>query len=195
MRARIIGWVLCLSLIGDGVQAQSGIQQWDSRILEHIASTRTPGQTAVFRFISDANNYVNAGIPAGLLVAGWIRNDESMRQNALYIASSGAVTALVNYLIKQWVKRPRPFLIDIHLVPVYRPGGYSFPSGHTSLSFSTATALSRAYPKWYVIAPSMLWASSVAYSRMYLGVHNPSDIIGGALLGAGTAFSMGFIRP
>jgi membrane-associated phospholipid phosphatase len=174
---------------------QSALQQWDNGILEYLAGTRTPGQTGVFRLISNANNYVNVAVPAGLLVAGWIRNDGPMRQNALYIASSSALAAFTNYLIKQWVRRPRPFLINIRLTPVYRPGGYSFPSGHSSFSFSTATALSRAYPKWYVIAPAFLWASSVGYSRMYLGVHNPSDVAAGALLGAGSAFAMGFVRP
>ena len=182
-------------MIGYTVPAQSSLQQWDSQILERLADTRTPGQTEVFRLISNANNYVNIAVPAGLLVAGCIRNDGPMKQNALYIASSGAVTAAVNYLIKQWVRRPRPFIIDIRLTPVYRAGGYSFPSGHSSLSFSTATALSRAYPKWYVIAPAFLWASSVGYSRIYLGVHNPSDVAAGAFLGAGTAFAMGFVRP
>lgn len=196
MRKRVRGGIiLCLSLIGYTVPAQSSLQQWDSQILERLADTRTPGQTEVFRLISNANNYVNIAVPAGLLVAGCIRNDGPMKQNALYIASSGAVTAAVNYLIKQWVRRPRPFIIDIRLTPVYRAGGYSFPSGHSSLSFSTATALSRAYPKWYVIAPAFLWASSVGYSRIYLGVHNPSDVAAGAFLGAGTAFAMGFVRP
>lgn len=182
-------------LISHRTHAQSGMQQWDNRVLEHLAATRTPGQTAVFQFLSRENNYVNAAVPAGLLIAGLIRNDAPMRQNALYVASSGIVTALANYIIKQCFRRPRPFLVDIRLTPVYRPGEFSFPSGHTSLSFSTATALSRAYPKWYVIAPSFLWASAVGYSRMYLGVHNPSDVIGGALLGTGTAFAMGFVRP
>lgn len=174
---------------------QSGLQRLDFKILNSLAAHRTPGQTIVWRAISDANNYVNVAIPASLLVTGMIRNDASMKENALYIAGSSVVTALLNYGIKQIIKRPRPFIVNVHFTPVYRNGGYSFPSGHTSLSFSTATALSRAYPKWFVIAPSFLWAASVGYSRMYLGVHNPSDVAAGALLGVGTAFGTGFLRP
>jgi undecaprenyl-diphosphatase len=64
----------------------------------------------------------------------------------------------------------------------------SFPSGHTSSAFNTATFICLTYPKWYVIAPAALWATSVAYSRMYLGVHYPSDVLAGAVLGAGTAY-------
>jgi undecaprenyl-diphosphatase len=107
---------------------------------------------------------------------------------------SVATTYLLNLAIKQLVKRPRPFLTDPRLVPVYRPGEYSFPSGHTSSTFSVVTSLSRCYPKWYVIAPSFLWAAGVGYSRMYLGVHYPTDVTGGAVLGAGTAFAWGFLR-
>jgi undecaprenyl-diphosphatase len=188
-----IGWLLCFSLTVP-THAQSNLQRWDNHILERLAETRTPEQTAIFRTISVVNNYVNVAIPAGLLVAGSIRDDAPMRKDALYIASSSAITAVINYAIKQWVRRPRPFIINIRLTPVYKAGGFSFPSGHTSLSFSTATALSRAYPKWYVIAPAFLWASSVGYSRMYLGVHNPSDVAAGAVLGVGTAFATGFIR-
>jgi len=175
--------------------AVSGDRSPDIRVLEYLAEHRTPGQTAFWRAISNANNYVNIAIPTGLLVAGIIRNDEPMRQNALYIASSTAVTALLNYAIKQLVKRPRPFITHVNFTPVYRPGQYSFPSGHSSAAFSSAIALSRAYPRWYVIAPSLLWAGATAYSRMYLGVHYPSDVAGGILLGGGTAFAMGFLRP
>ncbi|HEX9512174.1 MAG TPA: phosphatase PAP2 family protein [Puia sp.] len=128
------------------------------------------------------------------LLAGLIRNDADMKQNAWYVFSSTAVSYLLDYAIKKLVKRPRPFLSNIQLRPVYRPGEYSFPSGHTSSAFGAITSLSKAYPKWYVIAPSFLWAASVGYSRMYLGVHYPTDVAAGALLGVGSAFSMGFIR-
>jgi membrane-associated phospholipid phosphatase len=167
----------------------------DERILEELQATRTDGQTRLWRFVSDANNYVNAGIPVGVLLDGLIRNDDRTKRNGLYIAASTATTYLLNLAIKQLSRRPRPFLTYQRLAPVYRPGEYSFPSGHTSSVFSAMTSLSRAYPKWYVIAPSLLWATGVGYSRMYLGVHYPTDVTVGAILGTGTAFAMGFLRP
>jgi undecaprenyl-diphosphatase len=51
-----------------------------------------------------------------------------------------------------------------------------------------ATSLSLATKKWYVAVPAYLWASGVAYSRMYLGVHYPSDLLGGIVIGIGTSF-------
>ena len=176
------------------VQAQSGLQGLDERILEHLAAGRTEGQTRLWRFVSDANNYVNAAIPVGVLVDGLIRNDVQTKRDGLYMVTSTATTYLLNLAIKNLRHRQRPFLTDLKLVPVYRPGEYSFPSGHTSSAFSTMVSLSRVYPKWYVIAPALIWASGVGYSRMYLGVHYPSDVAAGAVLGTGMAFAFGFIR-
>ncbi|HEY0271861.1 MAG TPA: phosphatase PAP2 family protein [Chitinophaga sp.] len=173
---------------------QSRLQQFDDHTLEYLAAHRTPGQTKLWLFVSNANEYVDIAIPAGLLVAGVIDNDAQMKRNALYVASTTAATALVNVLIKKLVKRPRPFVTNLHLTAVYHPTSYSFPSGHTSSAFGALTPLARAYPKWYFAAPSLLWAGAVGYSRMYLGVHYPSDVAAGALLVAGTAFGLGFIR-
>lgn len=177
------------------VTAQSKLQQLDDQILIDLSNHRTPERTDFFMFLSKHNDVVNIGVPVGLLAAGVIADDKQMRQNALYVASSSAVNVLFTLLIKKVVKRPRPFLANIKINAVYQPSHYSFPSGHTSTAFTTAMALSQAYPKWYVIAPSFLWASSVGFSRMYLGVHYPTDVAAGAVLGSGTAFSLRFMRP
>ncbi|QHS59753.1 phosphatase PAP2 family protein [Chitinophaga agri] len=194
MRQLYIMLLILASTLSTAV-AQSGLQRFDDRTLEYLAAKRTPSQTKGWLLISNTNDYVNVAIPAGLLVAGIIDHNPDMRQNALYVASSTATTFLLNTLIKKLVKRPRPFISNTHLTAVYQPSSTSFPSGHTSSAFSSATALARAYPKWYVIAPAFLWSGAVGYSRMYLGVHYPTDVTAGALLGAGTAFGMGFIRP
>lgn len=176
------------------LNAQSRLQRFDDQILINLSETRTPEKTGVFLFISNHNDWVNVGVPVGLLAAGVINDDKSMRQNALYVASSSAVNVLFTMLIKRIVKRPRPFLANVKIKAVYQPSEYSFPSGHTSTAFTTATALSQAYPKWYVIAPSFLWASSVGFSRLYLGVHYPTDVAAGAVLGTGSAFSLRSLR-
>ena len=166
----------------------------DDRILINLQNNRTPAQTGFFMFLSKNLLYGNVGIPAGLMVGGIISNDKSMRQNAAYVAGSTLISAGLTQVIKVLVKRPRPFIRNINITPVYRPGDYSFPSGHTSSSFATATALSMAYPKWYVIAPVYLWAGATGYSRMYLGVHNPSDVASGAGLGAASALPLLFLK-
>lgn len=177
-------------LLPVNAQAQSKLQQWDDQVLINLADSRTPEKTGFFLFLSNHNDWVNVGVPVGLLAGGIIGNDKQMRQNALYVASSSAVNALATMLIKKIVKRPRPFLANVKIRAVYQPSHYSFPSGHTSTAFTTATALSQAYPKWYVVVPSYLWAGSVGFSRLYLGVHYPTDVAAGAVLGTGTAFSL-----
>lgn len=177
-------------LLPVNTQAQSKLQQWDDQVLINLADSRTPEKTGFFLFLSNHNDWVNVGVPVGLLAGGIIGNDKQMRQNALYVASSSAVNVLATMLIKKIVKRPRPFLANVKIRAVYQPSHYSFPSGHTSTAFTTATALSQAYPKWYVVVPSYLWAGSVGFSRLYLGVHYPTDVAAGAVLGTGTAFSL-----
>jgi len=170
------------------------VQELDDRIMINLAEHRTPEKTGFFMFMSNTYKYGNIGVPAALLAGGIIANNQEMRQNSLYVASSSVISYGFMLLIKQVVKRPRPFVQNIHIVPVYRAGSYSFPSGHTSSTFTTATALSIAYPKWYVIAPSFLWAGTVSYSRMYLGVHYPTDVAAGMVLGSGTAAAMSFLK-
>ena len=188
----LVSWMTCLSCFT--LAQEKPASTLDIRILESIAETRTEPQTQTFKVLSDINNYVQVAVPVGLLVAGAVNNDKAMRQNALYVASSTAVTALVNVGIKHLIKRSRPFKKYPNFISVRTASGYSFPSGHTSSAFATASALSSAYSKWYVVAPSLLWASSVGYSRMYLGVHYPTDVLAGAVLGAGSAFALDGLR-
>ena len=169
------------------VALQSQIQQFDDRVMINLANNRTPAQTDVMLFLSRTYKYGDIGVPAGLLIGGIVTNDKQMRDNSLYVASSTAISYGVTLLLKHLVKRRRPFVQNINIIPVYRAGSTSFPSGHASTTFATATALSSAYPKWYVIAPSFLWAGATSYSRMYLGVHYPTDVASGAILGTGTA--------
>ncbi len=185
----------CFIIIGLNTGfAQSRLQQWDDKVMINLAERRTEEKTGVLLFLSNTYRYGDVGIPAGLLIGGIVGNDRQMRENALYVASSTAISYGLTELLKLIVKRPRPYIQNIRIVPVYRAMGTSFPSGHTSSTIATATALSVAYPKWYVIAPAFLWAGSVSYSRMYMGVHYPTDVSGGALLGAGTAASLSFMR-
>jgi membrane-associated PAP2 superfamily phosphatase len=185
---------LLLGMQATTAAAQFRTPRFDDNIMIDLQEHRTPPQTGFFLFVSNHLEYGNIGVPAGLLVGGIISNDKEMRQNALYVASSTALSAGLTQLIKVLVKRPRPFIQNIQITPVYRAGGYSFPSGHSSSSFATATALSAAYPKWYVIAPAFLWAGTTAYSRMYLGVHYPTDVATGAGLGAASALPLLFLK-
>lgn len=173
---------------------QSAIQKFDDRVMINIQKTRTPERTDFMRFMSNTYKYGDVGVPLVMLAGGIIGHNEALRQNSLYVASSTALSYGLTTLIKHLVKRRRPFIQNLEIVPVYRAGSTSFPSGHTASTIATATALSLAYPKWYIVAPAFLWAGTVSYSRMYLGVHYPTDVAAGAILGAGSAVSLVFIK-
>jgi membrane-associated phospholipid phosphatase len=163
-------------------------QNIDIRILRSLNSSQTLPSDSFFQFISNSNVYMVIGIPAGMATAGIIRHDKKLLRNACLTVAASALCAGITSTLKYSINRERPFITYHDITKKSYGGSPSFPSGHTSSAFATATSVSLAYPKWYIIIPSFTWAGTVAYSRMDLGVHYPSDVLAGAIIGAGAAW-------
>ena len=104
----------------------------------------------------------------------------------------------VNVILKPLIHRPRPFseLVDITLL-IKAPKDYSFPSGHTAASFVMVYIFFRHIKKYFI--PVLITGILIAFSRMYLTVHFPSDILVGLIIGllsgyAGEKIADGFYR-
>ena len=92
---------------------------------------------------------------------------------------------VVNFTIKPLVARERPWLVIenfVNLVPEKDPN--SFPSGHTNAAFAFALALCMSAPKRWMKITAVCMAVVMGLSRLYVGVHFPSDVLAGALIGA-----------
>ena len=176
--------LLCSTFFILSTQVQA--QNPDITLLKNINNSSS---IPVSQFLSNSTTYVAAATPLVMGITALIEKDDELLKNALYVGASLGVDGVLTYGLKQAIARPRPYNSYPQVITAYETEtSLSLPSGHTSLAFVTATALSIKYPKWYVIAPSFLWASSVGYSRMNLGVHYPTDVLAGAILGAGSAY-------
>lgn len=158
----------------------------------HLLKTINSPDPAILRsysvFISQTTTVISFSTPVVLGAVALLKKDDKMLKNSIYIGASIGVGGVMTYAMKRLISRPRPYDTYPTIIEPYTlEKSMSFPSGHTSLAFSTATALCFAYPKLYVIAPSYFWACSVGYSRLNLGVHYPTDVLAGALLGVGSS--------
>jgi membrane-associated phospholipid phosphatase len=162
-------------------------QNAELRFLQNLSEHRTPGMTHFMQGISNTTTEVSFAVPVGFFIAGAINHDNLMERKSGYMLETIVAGSGIAIVMKYIVNRPRPSTKDTLIIPATDIGSPSFPSGHTSIAFATATSLSLAYPKWYVIIPSYLWAGTVGFSRMYLGAHYPTDVLAGAIVGSGSA--------
>ena len=163
-------------------------QNWEINTVHRINSWDSGFIRQYNKVISRTEPYIAVGVPVAMAVASWINHDKQLFKDAVYVGTSVAGTFVLTYGMKYLFDRQRPYERYPHRVhPFSTESSPSFPSGHTATAFALATSLSIKYPKWYVIAPSAVWACSVVVSRMNEGVHYPTDVLAGAAIGAGCA--------
>jgi membrane-associated phospholipid phosphatase len=144
----------------------------------------TPGLEKAAKALGRAGNNGAVWISIGVALAVV---DSSNREAWLICAALGPIAIGLNYVVKLIVKRPRPVLEG--LPPLGgAPSSLSFPSAHATSSFAVATAMTRVEP---LGALAFALAIALAMGRPYLGMHYPSDVLVGALLGVG----LGLIVP
>ncbi len=168
--------------------------QLDYNMLYSIHVERNSSLDGTFKAITHTPTYVMIASPLSTGITGLLKKDKSLLQKASFQLIGIGINGILTISLKEIVSRDRPFVTFSEFTALTSAGSKSFPSGHTSSSFNIATSLSLSFPKWYVIAPSVVWASAVGYSRMHLGVHYPSDVLVGALIGSGTAFGSFYLN-
>ncbi len=161
--------------------------QFDYQGMQSLHSNRKQNFDPFFKVVTHSVTPVMFALPVSSLGTWVITKDKKYLRNTFLQLEAMAINGLITLSLKELVKRPRPFVTYPEFDNLVSAGSYSFPSGHTSSAFNTATALTLSCPKWYLIVPAYTWASLAGYSRIHLGVHYPTDVLMGAFVGSGSA--------
>lgn len=153
----------------------------DGNILLFIQEfIRNPLLTTLFRVITTLGN---GGAIWILLTLVMLTMPKTRKIGCMMALSLIGILLINNMMIKNLVARTRPYEVIgglTYLVP--KPREFSFPSGHAGSSFAAAWVMFRRLPRRYGV-PALVLATLIALSRLYVGVHYPSDVLFGVIVG------------
>ncbi len=163
----------------------------DIKIFRSFNEIRSPFLSSVTEVTDESLLPVSAVLPVLLFITSRSKDNHYDESSSVLLALSEGLNLAATQGVKHIFKRDRPFrtLNNVRLYDTMSvAGSYSFPSGHSSGSFSIATLLTLRYPdKPLLISGLYTYAVIVSLGRIFGGVHYPSDVLGGMLLGAGSA--------
>ncbi len=159
------------------------LQGVDEAALRWIGENlRTPAVTAVLSFYTQLGNKGLLFIALGLLL---LLFRSTRKGGAAALTSMLFGLFVTNLTVKPLVSRPRPWVVMENFPPlVAEHDPCSFPSGHSCSAFAFAVALCLTLPRRWMKVTALCMAVVMALSRLYVGVHFPSDVLAGALIGA-----------
>ena len=153
----------------------------DAALRAWLVTHHTPWLDQVMWLLSAAGVAGSIWLAIAAFMASWVPR---LRAPAWQVVLAVLLAqGLVDWMVKPIIARPRPFVADTRARVVgYHPETYSFPSGHTTTSFAAATVFAFALSRRRA-AITWALAALVAFSRIYIGVHYPLDVVVGALIG------------
>jgi membrane-associated phospholipid phosphatase len=166
--------------------------QWEFDLVQHNYHPYKGGD--IWRSISNTAKPFAVAIPVSMLAVALIKKDKNLGINSYETMAGIAIAAGATYVLKQTLQRPRPYVTDTSIFIIPGDPNYSFPSGHVSVVAACATSLIISTKKGYVTVPAVAWIACVGYSRIYMGEHYLSDVIGGAIVGAGGALAANWLN-
>jgi membrane-associated phospholipid phosphatase len=188
----------CFVIILFPALAQAGPPSWDVSLFRSINDSRSVFMDGAVGTNDNLVLPIAVATPVVFAGVGLAKNDAYTFDTGAIVGVTEALAYVLYYPIKNYVvKRERPYaaLTGVHTGHLDSADKYSMPSGHTTAAFAIAAALTFRYPKPYVYIPAYAWAAFVGYGRMYLGLHYPSDVLAGAVLGTASAYAVHLLAP
>jgi membrane-associated phospholipid phosphatase len=156
----------------------------DISILRLIHHNRIVASDELLYLLSYTTTFISIGLILTIGIISYIKKSRPLRVVFLKMLAVLIIAATVSFTLKNLIIRERPFITYPDIEKLSEAGSSSFPSGHTLETFAIAVAFSILLPIKKYIIPVFIWATLVAYSRMALGVHYPSDVLGGMVIGS-----------
>ncbi|SFH08957.1 phosphatase PAP2 family protein [Pontibacter chinhatensis] len=172
---------LFVSTITDTFQAM------DLATLEALNSSRITDLDILLLALTMSAYGLGAVVPVALYLLGHVRKSAALRLKAFQYLLAMCLMVGVIGALKYTVNRTRPFVGHNSIERIAEASSPSFPSGHTAFAFTAAVALALMFRNAPLRVTVLAWAVLVAYSRLALGVHYPSDVLASILIGTTAA--------
>ncbi|CAM3604542.1 phosphatase PAP2 family protein [Pontibacter korlensis] len=169
------------------------LESVDLETLQLINNNRLTTLDIMLYGITATAYFICALAPVFLYLIGYLRKEIRLKLKACQCMFTLGLTTVLVAALKYSIDRTRPFISSDMVEQIASAGSPSFPSGHTALTFATATAIILMFKNALLRGLVLTWALVVGYSRLALGVHYPSDVLASVVIATTSAAAANYI--